>query len=255
MVASAGVELSLGTIAPIAGQMGLLGDAFRLQADAAHLPVRLGSTVAALTTGGQAAALLADALDGAEPAWSGVDGADANAGGAVLALTLQSHGGNDRTAAAQQLCAMAAMLAARLDLRALYWSPAALWTSPADLAAAVIAMEKAGVPPVLHIIAFVDGGDAAVDGPAEVGSLCTRGLAWFAGQELEISGPDDMTREELMRRAARIAVHAMVHGPFVEPQRSDGLEPGEVIRIAPATRTGDGKTMIVRVAVTAASGR
>lgn len=255
MVASAGVDLCLDAIAPVAEQLGLLGDAFRLRADSGHLPVRLGGTVAALTAGGEAAALLAEALDGAEPAWSGVDAADTNAHGAVLALTLQNHAADDRTAAAQQLCAMAAMLAARIDLCALYWSPAALWSSPTDLAAAVIAVERSGVPPVLHIIAFIDGGEGAVDGAVAPGSLSTRGLAWFAGQELQLAGPRDMTRAELMRRAARIAVHAMVHGPFVEPQRADGLETGEVIRITPATHMGDDRAMIVRVAISAAPGR
>ena len=88
-----------------------------------------------------------------------------------------------RVAAVQQLCVLAAMIGELIEAQRLCWSPAGLWSPVAALADAVAAGEERGVPPVMHLAAFL---------PAGEGEGITRGLAFFAGSELLLAGAGRM---------------------------------------------------------------
>lgn len=112
----------------------------------------------------------------------------------------------------------------------LYWDAAALWSDAEMFRGALSEYLISGMPPVLHIIAFRRGGDQRVR---------TRGLSYFAGQEIEALIPAGMDLQAAVRRLARLSLDAMVNGPYGQPLEVEGLEPGEMIRLFPHAPTGD----------------
>ena len=137
----------------------------------------------------------------------------------------------------QRLCAVAALLAGLVGADVLYWSPAALWSSTAMLGEAVKAMERQGLPPVLHLVAFRA---SVTDGDLR---LTSRGLAWFAGHEIRLSTPSSLSVTQALRRAARLAVDAMLHNGLEGPMIVDGLEAGEKLAVGPL-QDGDGTPFV-----------
>jgi hypothetical protein len=122
----------------------------------------------------------------------------------------------------QHLCAAAAMIAEACGAERMYWPPARLWSPVTALAEAVAASEAQGLPPVLHLVAFLP----------EDGAVVTRGLAYLCGIELRLTCDVPMALPEMVRRLARLAVHAMLVGPLAPGASVAGLEPGELILVS-----------------------
>lgn len=124
----------------------------------------------------------------------------------------------------QALCALTALVAATTTNAAIGWTPARLWSSPTLFSDAVIALERQGLPPVMHLVGF----DTAT---APATSVTTDGLAWFCGHELRLTAPSGYPAREAIRRAARLAVDALVHRGLAEAMTVDGIEQGETLVI------------------------
>lgn len=171
--------------------------------------------------------------------------------GTLYALRLADEAA-DRPSQAQRLCAVAALLAPLLGARFLYWKPARLWSDAIPFADAVIAMQAHGIPPVLHLIAFAVA-DAtapipALDSPAQL--LVTHGLTWFTGFELAVTAPASLAVPQLLRRAARLAIDAMLNGDPGGPLTAPGLEPGELVSIGAIKVGCDGEDVAAVLPVT-----
>lgn len=160
--------------------------------------------------------------------------------GASTIITLElADDTNDRAAAVQRLCALAALIGPLAGARHLYWQPARLWTSAEALADAVVAMEATGLPPILHLIGF-----ATPPNPPPGRELTsTRGLDWFAGFELLVESPADMPKQEVVRRAARLAIDSLLNGDPGGPVNLPGLTAGERVVIKPLQRQ-DGQLVL-----------
>ncbi len=120
----------------------------------------------------------------------------------------------------QRLSALIGLIASTVPGAAIGWLPARLWSSATLFANAVIASERQGLPPVMHLIGF----DVAEG--AET-SVATDGLAWFCGHELRLTAPSRIPAREMIRRAARLAVDALVNHGLAGPMTVDGIEQGE----------------------------
>lgn len=116
----------------------------------------------------------------------------------------------------------------------LFWSPARLWSDACAFRGAIDEMRSSGMPPVLHLVAFRrrDGTDGEI--------VATRGLALFAGQELEAPVPAGWDMAAMVRRLARVAIDLMINGPIAQAQRVPGLESGEWVAMTPQAGEGDG---------------
>ena len=149
----------------------------------------------------------------------------------------------DIIAESRELFKLAVLLIDLVGAHELYWSPADLWSDAARFREAVVEMLDSGMPPVLHVVAFVDtgAGDAIV----------TRGLRYFCGQELVLETADGFDHLARMRRFVRLAVDMAINGPIRAPRIFPGLVPGELIRMTPE-RGPDDCTDRVRVRIGAA---
>ncbi len=122
----------------------------------------------------------------------------------------------------------------------MFWSPARLWSDAPQFRASIAEMLVSGMPPVLHLIAFRRREDAAG------ASMATRGLALFAGQELESPIPGGWTVAEMVRRLSRLALDIMINGPIREARAMRGLEPGEWIDLSlPRRADGQRSTVVI----------
>ena len=122
----------------------------------------------------------------------------------------------------------------------IFWSPARLWSDAPQFRESIAEMLASGMPPVLHLVAFrrKEIGEGA--------SIGTRGLALFAGQELEAQIPGGWTVAEMVKRLSRLALDMMLNGPVQHARTMRGLEAGEWIEILPPLRsTGRRSTVIV----------
>src|SRR3546814_8940786 len=92
-------------------------------------------------------------------------------------------------------------------------------------------MLASGMAPVLHLVAFrrKDLRSGA--------SITTRGLALFAGQELEARIPSGWTVAEMVRRLSRLALDMMLNGPVHTARTMRGLDAGEWIDLLPPMRS------------------
>lgn len=161
----------------------------------------------------------------------GVDATADSDDGRWVALRA-SDGSGAPVQATQRLCAAVGMVAAATAATRLYWAPARLWSSVAMFSAAVIASERQGLPPVMHLVGF----DVAEDGATSIGS---DGLAWFCGHELRLTAPSGYPVAQALRRAARLAVDAMVHRGLVGPMTVTGIERGEELIVGPPSDAHD----------------
>ncbi len=109
----------------------------------------------------------------------------------------------------------------------IFWSPARLWTSASLFRAAIAEMLTSGLPPVMHLVAFCRVDDAAGD------LVTTRGLGYFAGQELAAPLLPEMAMSWAVRRLARLAVDMILHGPVHHRRRVAGLMAGEYLWLEP----------------------
>ena len=149
----------------------------------------------------------------------------------VLACVPTGIVGGNRVSACREMFKLAVLLIDLTGADKIYWSPADLWSEGWAFRAAVAEMVASGMPPVLHLIAFHPSG--------RDGALRSHGLAFFAGQEIEVRSDGGLAAREVLRRLARLAIDVMVNGAILAPRDFPGLVSGEQIRIAPET-DGDG---------------
>ena len=202
----------------------------------AAVALKLGDVRVEMVQGGAARALLDASLSVSAETTADASFAPSQAmapqlagvGSAVISLE-QTGGALQRAMETQRLCALAALLAPFIGARHLYWQPASLWSSIDALAQAVTAMEASGLPPILHLIAFGSGPGLEPDSRA----YTTRGLAWFSGFEMRVEAPSTMPEQEVIRRAARLAIDSLLNGDPAGPVDLPGLRPGETVSIAP----------------------
>lgn len=121
---------------------------------------------------------------------------------------------------------MMVLLIDLFDASHLFWSPAQLWSDAPQFRAAIAEMLVSGMPPVLHLVAFRRREDA------EGASMSTRGLALFAGQELEARIPEGWTVADMVKRLSRLALDMMLNGPVQHDRTMRGLESGEWIDLS-----------------------
>ena len=157
---------------------------------------------------------------------------------------LQRSDGLQRFQAAQRLAALAAVVGAAFAASRMLWTPAQLWSPVAMLGDAVAALERQGLPPVLHLVAMRRLMTA--EGP--LSSMQTRGLNWFCGSELRIDHPEAMSDADVVKRLARLCIHAMVAGPLEPGAAVPGLDRGEMLIAGPwASDAGGGPVLPLRL--------
>jgi len=78
------------------------------------------------------------------------------------------------------------------------------------------------------------------------GEMQTRGLSYFAGQEIRMSAPTNYAANEVVKRLVRIAHDIATNGRIEEESEQDGFIPGETLTIIPDE---DGQS--VEIAITA----
>lgn len=134
---------------------------------------------------------------------------------------------------------MMVLLIDLFDASHIYWSPARLWSDAPQFRASIAEMLASGMPPILHLVAFRrhDVGDGA--------SIGTRGLALFAGQELEARIPGGWTVAEMVKRLSRLALDMMLNGPVQYPRTMRGLEAGEWIEILPPPENAGRRSTVI----------
>nr|MCU0729425.1 hypothetical protein [Sphingopyxis sp.] len=150
----------------------------------------------------------------------------------VVALTPVDGAANDPLETAQSLCAIAALLTPLARVHALFWRPAALWTPASSLAEAAVAIDKQGLPPVLHVVSFTLDDMAPPDADDPQRSLTSRGLGWFGVADMRLSYPAGQPFHWALRRATRLAIDAMVNRWLPAGTAVDGMEAGERILFA-----------------------
>lgn len=134
---------------------------------------------------------------------------------------------------------MMVLLIDLFDASHIFWSPARLWSDAPQFRASIAEMLASGMPPVLHLVAFRR---QETDDGASIG---TRGLAVFAGQELEARIPGGWTVAEMVRRLSRLALDMMLNGPVRHARTMRGLEAGEWIDVSPMTGGGGQRSRVL----------
>lgn len=134
---------------------------------------------------------------------------------------------------------MMVLLIDLFDASHIFWSPARLWSDAPQFRASIAEMLASGMPPILHLVAFRrrDNGDGA--------SIGTRGLALFAGQELEARIPGGWTVAEMVKRLSRLALDMMLNGPVRYPRTMRGLEAGEWIEMLPPPENAGRRSIVI----------
>jgi hypothetical protein len=146
-----------------------------------------------------------------------------------------------QTTAMREFFKMMVLLIDLFDASHIFWSPARLWSDAPQFRASIAEMLASGMPPVLHLVAFRRR-EAA--GRA---TMVTRGLALFAGQELEAPIPNGWSVADMVRRLSRLALDMMLNGPVRTARTMRGLDAGEWIDLLPPPMDGvsQKKTVIV----------
>jgi hypothetical protein len=134
---------------------------------------------------------------------------------------------------------MMVLLIDLFDASHLFWSPARLWSDAGQFRASIAEMLASGMPPVLHLVAFRRREGAAG------ASMETRGLALFAGQELDARIPAGWTVAEMVRRLSRLALDLMLNGPVQHERTMRGLESGEWIDLSPSPGASGSRSMVI----------
>ncbi|MGC1468729.1 MAG: hypothetical protein WA793_05035 [Sphingorhabdus sp.] len=127
---------------------------------------------------------------------------------------------------AKAFLALGASFAKQLGAIGLLWRPASLQIDPDYFVEVVDSYLSGGVFPVLPIVDF-EFEDAE-------GVLRSSGLHLFCGQEFEIQS-DHMERQELIRRAIRLAHDLATNGAVEEEQDVPDIDVGKIIRLTPNT--------------------
>jgi hypothetical protein len=157
----------------------------------------------------------------------------------VLACSPIGAASGSKVAESRELFKLMLLLIDLTGAEQIFWSPAGLWSDAWAFRAAVAEMLASGMPPVLHLVAFDRGGYG--------GAMRSRGLAFFAAQELEMREGGGLPDRELLRRLARLAIDAMVNGAISAQRTFPGLVAGERIEVVPGVGGGGTATLFVSV--------
>lgn len=149
------------------------------------------------------------------------------------------EGGEDRPARMREFFNTMVLAIDLFDASHIFWSPASLWSDARQFRASVSEMLVSGMPPVLHLVAF----RRHESGQGDI--VSTRGLALFAGQELEGRLPGGWTVAEMVKRLARLALDIMLNGPIGQPERVRGLDPGEWVTLSPRAASGGARSLVL----------
>ena len=136
---------------------------------------------------------------------------------ALLSVTLtEDLAGGERVAPiAKALLAFGARIVRHLSAQAVMWTPGKIISDPAFFAENVESYAKGEVFPVLVTVDF--------DYEDEECTLRSSGLAWFSGQEIELSG-GGFQGQDLVRRAVRLAHDIGTNGAVVAHQLVPDLD-------------------------------
>lgn len=150
----------------------------------------------------------------------------------------EGAGAREQPTQMREFFKMMVLLIDLFDASHFFWSPARLWSDAPQFRASIAEMLTSGMPPVLHLVAFRRH---EAEGAAYVG---TRGLALFAGQELEGRLPEAWTVGDMVKRLARLSLDMMLNGPIREGRRLRGLAAGEWVRLLPPPEGAGGRVEI-----------
>lgn len=204
---------------------GALFDRFGLKPDGARLTI--GGTGIDWAAGAEALAVARAVADGNGHLFGIASAPDLSAGH-ILAFRVSDR---QRAAGVQpvlRLCTAVGLVAAAIGADSIGWLPANLWSSAPMFGEAIVATERQGLPPIMHLVAF-----AAVNDVIE-----THGLAWFCGHELRLTAPSAYPEREALRRAARLAIDAFMHDGLAGPMTVAGIDKGEQLVIGPRVDSG-----------------
>jgi len=132
---------------------------------------------------------------------------------------------------------LAANLALELPVRAVGWAPAQTWMEPRYFCRSVLNWLGGGAFPALGLTALLQ---------AEDGSLASRGLAHFTGQEVQLEGRRGEAAADTVKLAVRVIDQLVRRGRIVEPLRIDAggqallLEPSQVGKLLLVWREDEG---------------
>lgn len=125
---------------------------------------------------------------------------------------------------ASAFLSLGALLAKQLSAVGVVWQPSALHTGTDYFVEVVESFAAGGVFPVLPIVDF-EFDDVE-------GVVRSKGLNLFCGQEFEIQS-DRMERQELIRRAIRLAHDLATNGAVEDVQDVPDIDPDNVIHLSP----------------------
>jgi hypothetical protein len=134
-------------------------------------------------------------------------------------------GGLGMAPVVRALVALAAGIAVRLPVSAIYWHPAEALVKPQAFAHAAWAWLAGGTFPARVLTALTVLQD---------GSVASRGLAHFTGQEIMLKPRQGESAEQALRIAEQVVAYLVAHGRVAAI--SDVIVGGELVCIEPAQR-------------------
>lgn len=134
-------------------------------------------------------------------------------------------GGLSMLPVVRALTALAAEMAVKLPVRAVVWHPSHVLVEPQAFAHATLAWLSGGAFPAQALTSLTKHAD---------GSVVSRGLGHFTGQEATLGAKPGETDEQAMRLAACVIDYLVLHGPMNEITET-ALD-GEALCFEPARR-------------------
>jgi hypothetical protein len=116
-------------------------------------------------------------------------------------------GGSGMLPVVRSLAALAAEMATKLPVRAVFWHPARSLVEPHAFAQATLAWLGGGAFPTPALTPLTVLAD---------GSVASRGLAHFIGQETTLRSRPGETNDQAARLAAEVVDYLVLHGPMTE---------------------------------------
>ena len=110
------------------------------------------------------------------------------------------------------LAGLAANFALHLPVEAIVWQPAATAMEPRYFARIILNWLGGGAFPALGLTALVQASD---------GSVASRGLSHFIGQDLQIEGAAGESSADAIKLAIRVVDYLIRSGPLVHPREID----------------------------------
>ena len=147
---------------------------------------------------------------------------------AAVSIELNDHvaGGQFVPPIAAGYLSLIDQMATALQAGVVLWSPANLLIDAAYFGESVRSYLDGGPFPVLATVAF-DSSDSN-------GTLKTRGLHWFAGQEFDLETQDkSLSVGQLVRRAVRLVHDIATRGPVLLDQQVADLDSDGIIQLTP----------------------